>query len=157
MLICRLENEEDHKGPFEYPRRWDTMDGDGKDYITGFAEAVPWAEIAYIDGEPRSINTRPDHPHHIAEDLISDVDKDNLWFQLFGESMSNHEWRVGCANREQLEHWFPQSSWSFFAKWGFCIALYEVDEQYVHQGKYQSLFCLDQAQRVGTESLNVAG
>lgn len=141
--IFRVENA-DGIGPFQISATMRKTLGSQKwtEYFWKMPEAVGWFRAEVVDeffGQQYLWAPTSDHPHHgLDVPSIDDYDR--------------HVWKVGCKDMKQLNHWFPEKSYAFFAEWGFELVIYDCE--YVHFGTYQVLFCTDDAVLVERKCLN---
>jgi hypothetical protein len=123
--VLRMENDAG-LGPF--------MDQDTE----GFAQHVPWA-TTYDVGFSKGLKAKDDaHPHHMHD--IPDANLGSDFAGAFATRYGGSTWRVGVKNMAQFEHWFPRSSWHWFASKGFHLDEYSVPSQFVRLGKWQLMF-----------------
>lgn len=87
--------------------------------------------LLFNDGEPE-VAWMPDatHPYHTHDIPNSSGDH-------YTSEARTSEWKIGCKDKEQLEHWFPKSSFEFFNRYEFSILVAEVPSLYVRMGQWQ--------------------
>lgn len=140
MQILRMENSK-LQGPFNPDVMHDPK-------AQGIWKNVPWIEDTGFGLHSLDL----DHEHHFT-DCMPMSGREAYVMDLYGVRPLRGDWLVGCKDRSQFLHWFPEPSLPDFEAGGMRLDIWECPKQLVRFGEYQVMFPKDSAELVQSRPL----